>query len=72
MEEKKKESVLYVGRKLKGLTLQKVCEKTGISVATMIRYENFKLEEPSISNIRKLCDLYGIRFEDAMKQFIEK
>lgn len=45
------------------LTQKEACERLGISVATMVNWENGKTA-PSVDNAQKLCDLYGVKLDD--------
>ena len=46
-------------RKLKGLTLRQIEEKTGISNAYLSQLENGKIKSPSYDVVKKLNDFYN-------------
>lgn len=58
---------LKLCRKLKGLSLRDVEEKTGISNAYLSQLETGKIKEPSFSIVIKLCKFYNITIDDLLE-----
>lgn len=58
---------LKLCRKLKGLSLRDVEEKTGISNAYLSQLETGKIKEPSFSVVVRLCKFYNIAIEDLLQ-----
>jgi HTH-type transcriptional regulator, competence development regulator len=54
--------VLKKSRELKGLTLRKVDEMTGISNAYLSQLENDKIKKPAADTLHKLAQTYRLDF----------
>ena len=58
---------LRLTRKLKGLSLREVEERTGISNAYLSQLETGKAENPSPHVLHKLSEVYDVPYESLMK-----
>ena len=53
---------LAAARKNAGLSQKEAAEKLGVSNKTLCKWENYK-SYPGVNMIPKICDLYGIPYD---------
>lgn len=65
-EEKRLGRVLQSARKQAGLTQQKLCEKTGLSLSTLAKIERGAIAAPSVFTIQLIAGTLGISLDELL------